>query len=135
MPTHCNDHGIALSVKRRDAAPQGGSNSLLVQETFLLSTVARLALGSKQPPIQLILGALSPGLMRHVLEADHLASSSAKVRNGGDKLPLPHTSSWHGAYLSTGTSPFTFSMMCLRKINQCCNMDVVKLMTDRIKPK
>jgi hypothetical protein len=30
-------------------------------------------------------------------ESDHSPPSSAKVKNGGDILPLPHTFSCHGA--------------------------------------
>jgi hypothetical protein len=33
-----------------------------------------------------------------VSEADHSPPSSAEVKNGGARPPLPHMSSWHSAY-------------------------------------
>jgi hypothetical protein len=47
---------------------------------------------------------LSPGEVKWPgLESDHLPPSS--VKNGGAIPPLPHMSSWHGAYqLNTATS-------------------------------
>jgi hypothetical protein len=49
----------------------------------------------------------SPGVKRQWREADHSLSSSAEVRNGGAKPPLPHMSSWHGAYLIKHRDNFT----------------------------
>jgi len=43
---------------------------------FLFATSSRPALGTTQPPIQLVSGALTPGL-----EADHQPPSSADVKN------------------------------------------------------
>jgi hypothetical protein len=64
---------------------------------FLLSTASRLALGPTQPPIQWLPGAISQEVKRPVREADHLPPSSAEVKNGGARPPLPHMSSWHNA--------------------------------------
>jgi hypothetical protein len=47
---------------------------------FLFTTVSRTALGLTQPPIQWIPGALSLGVKRPGLEADHSPPSSAKVK-------------------------------------------------------
>jgi hypothetical protein len=41
--------------------------------------------------------ALSPGVKRPGREADHSPSSSAKVKNGGAKPPLPRMPSWNSA--------------------------------------
>jgi len=70
---------------------------------FLLTTVCRPALGPTQPPIQWVPGALSLGVKRPRREADH-SPSSAEVKNAWNIPPLPNTSSWRGAYLSTGTT-------------------------------
>jgi hypothetical protein len=56
----------------------------------LFSIVSRLALGPTQPPIQWVLGTLSPGVKRPGRQADHSPPSSAKVKNGGATPPLPH---------------------------------------------
>jgi hypothetical protein len=74
-----------------------GFDSWQRQEIFLYSTASTPALGSNQPPVQWVLGALSLGVKRPGHEADSSPPSSAEVKNGGTILPLPHTSSWHGA--------------------------------------
>jgi hypothetical protein len=50
-------------------------------EIFLFSTMFRPTLEPTQPPIQWILGALSPGVKWLGHEADHSLPSSAKVKN------------------------------------------------------
>jgi hypothetical protein len=64
---------------------------------FLFLTASRSALGPTQPPIQLVPGAISPGVKQPGRKADHSPPSSAEVNNGGDIPPLPHMSSWHSA--------------------------------------
>jgi hypothetical protein len=59
------------------------------QEIFLYSITSRLALGLIQPPVQRVLGALSPEIKQLVYEAVHLPPSSAEVKNGGAIPPLP----------------------------------------------
>jgi hypothetical protein len=61
------------------------------------------------PPIQLIPGALSPGIKRPGFEAHHLLSSNAEVKNGGAIPPLLHTSLWCGA--SVIRHNFTFTVL------------------------
>jgi hypothetical protein len=67
------------------------------QVILLCSTAYRPVLGPTQPPVQWVLGAVSPGVKRPLREADHSPRSSAEVKNGGVIPPLPHTSSWCGA--------------------------------------
>jgi hypothetical protein len=69
-----------------------------LQEIVLYYTASRLALGLTQPPIQCVPEAFSLGIYRQGHKADHSPPSSAEVKNGLAMLPLPHTSSWHGAY-------------------------------------
>jgi hypothetical protein len=64
-------------------------------KNFLFFTACRPTLGPSQPPIQWVLGALSPGVKWQGREADHLPPSSVKVKKGGAIPPLPHMSSWH----------------------------------------
>jgi hypothetical protein len=74
---------------------------------FLFYTVSRPALGSTQQHIQWVTGIVSPGVKRLGHEADHSPPFSAEFKNSGAIPPLPHTSSWRGNKLSTGTSlPF-----------------------------
>jgi hypothetical protein len=48
---------------------------------FLFTTASRPAVGSIQPPIQWVPGALSLGLKRQARQADHSPPSSAEVKN------------------------------------------------------
>jgi hypothetical protein len=75
---------------------------------FLSSTVFRLDLGPTQPPIQWVLGALSPGLKSLAREADYSPPSNAEVKNGGAIPPLSHISSWLSAKLIMHNVKFTF---------------------------
>lgn len=45
-------------------------------------------LGSTQPPVQLVLWAVSPGVKWPGCEVDHSTPSSAKAKNGGAVPPL-----------------------------------------------
>jgi hypothetical protein len=56
---------------------------------FLFSTASRLALGSNQPPIQRVPGAISPEVKWLGHEADHSPPFSGKVKNGRAIPPLP----------------------------------------------
>jgi hypothetical protein len=49
-------------------------------KNFLFSTLSRRALGSTQPPIQWVPGALSPRVKQLVREAHHSPPTSAQVR-------------------------------------------------------
>jgi hypothetical protein len=44
-------------------------------------------------------------------EADHSPLSSAEVKNGGDKLQLPHMSSWHSAQQIKHRQKFNFFIL------------------------
>jgi hypothetical protein len=65
---------------------------------FLLSVASRPALGFTQPPIQLVLGAISPMVNRLGREADQSPPSSAEVKKGGTIPPLPQC--LHGILLN-----------------------------------
>jgi hypothetical protein len=66
---------------------------LPVQDFSLLHTV-QTTLGPTQPPIQWVLGALSPGIKQRGCEANQSHPSSAEVKKGGAIPPLPHMPSW-----------------------------------------
>jgi hypothetical protein len=52
-------------------------------------------------------GAPSPGLKRPGREADHSTPFNVEVKNARAIPPLPHTSSWRGAYLVKHRHNFT----------------------------
>jgi hypothetical protein len=64
---------------------------------FSSSTVSILAVWLTQPPLQWVLGAISPGVKQLVREADRSLPSGAEVKNGGAIPPFPHVCSWHSA--------------------------------------
>jgi hypothetical protein len=73
-----------------------GFDSRQRQVISLSSITSRPVLGPTQPPIQWVLGTLSPGVKWPGREADHSPPSSVEVKSGGAMPPLPHTSSWRG---------------------------------------
>jgi hypothetical protein len=79
-------------------------NGSSIPEFFLFSTASRPALGPTQPPVQWEPWTLFPGVKRLGREANHSLPSSAEVENGDIITAFPHTSSWHSASLSTGTT-------------------------------
>jgi hypothetical protein len=74
----------------------GRSSSPGRVKNFLFSTSSRSALGSTQPPIQWVSGALSPGVKRPGREAKHLPPASAGVMKMWIYTSIPHTLSWSG---------------------------------------
>jgi hypothetical protein len=84
--------GIAMDywMDDRDSIPGKG-------KVFLFSIASRPGLGSAQPPIHMVPGAISPAVKRPEREADHSSPFNAEVKNGGAIAPLPHISSWRGA--------------------------------------
>jgi hypothetical protein len=97
---HCNIHSLVVALyflyARREHT-HNRENTSLIQEISLISKPLRRAPGFTQPPIQCVPGAVSSGIKRQGGKADHSSPSSAKVKNGGAILPLPHSSSWLGA--------------------------------------
>jgi hypothetical protein len=71
--------GIALSYWLDDRVL--GFDSRWGLGIFLFTTLSRAALGSTQPPIQWVPGALSLEVKRPGREADHSPPSSAEVKN------------------------------------------------------
>jgi hypothetical protein len=69
------DHGI-----------DGQGSSPWMGKIFLFSTAPRPILGPTQPPIQLVRGALPPGL-----GVKHLLPPNSEVKNGGAICLLPYT--------------------------------------------
>jgi hypothetical protein len=65
--------GYRLDDRDRSLSPGGVKN-------FLFSASSRQALGSTQPPIQWVPGALSPGVKRPGREADQSPPASAEVK-------------------------------------------------------
>jgi hypothetical protein len=62
---------------------------------FLLCTTSRPFVGLTLPPLQLVPGALSPGVKWQRQEANH-SPSVPRLRMFGDIPPFTHPSSWHG---------------------------------------
>jgi hypothetical protein len=71
--------GIAPGYGLEDGG--GRSSSPGMFKNFLFSTSSRPALGPTQPPIQWVMGALSPGVKRPGREADHSPPTSSEIKN------------------------------------------------------
>jgi hypothetical protein len=84
-----------------------------VMGLFLFATASRTALGSTQPPIQWVRGALSLGVKRLGREADHQPPSRAEVKEWVELyLHSPNTPSWRGARLKHRGN-FTFIIIII----------------------
>jgi hypothetical protein len=77
--------------------PRGPSSSPGGGKNFHFSKLSRPALGSTQPPIQWVPGALSPGVKRPGREVDHSPTASAEVKKIWIYTSTPHTPSWCSA--------------------------------------
>jgi hypothetical protein len=73
---------------------------------FLLTTASRAAVEPTQPPIQWVTWALSLGIKRPELEADHSHPSSAEVNNAWSYISTPQHAfmAWCSVKKSTGTT-------------------------------
>jgi hypothetical protein len=67
-------------------------------EFSLFATASRPALGTTQPPIQRVVGTLTPGVKWQGCKADHSPPSSAEVMNAWGYI------SRRGVWLSTATT-------------------------------
>jgi hypothetical protein len=68
-----------------------GLGSIPGSARFFSSPVSRPALRPTWPPIQWVLGALSPRVKWKRREADHSLPSNAEVKNGGATPPYTFT--------------------------------------------
>jgi hypothetical protein len=75
----CRDSVVGIATGYGLDDRRGRSSSPGMVKNFLFSTSSRPALGSTQPPIQLVPGALSPGVKRQGREADHSLPATAEV--------------------------------------------------------
>jgi hypothetical protein len=66
-----------------------GFDSRKVKHIFFYSTESRPSLGPTQPPIQWVLGALSPGVMWPGRDDEHLPATSSEVKNRWIYTPTP----------------------------------------------
>jgi hypothetical protein len=77
----CDDHEpVQCSEWLRVRRQRGRSSSARRVKNFHFSKSSRPSLGSTQPPIQWVPGAISPGLKRQGREADHSSPTSAEVK-------------------------------------------------------
>jgi len=60
---------------------------------IVLFAMSRPALGPTQPPLQWVMGALTPGVKRPGCETDHHLHLGSRLRMGGAIPPLPKSSS------------------------------------------
>jgi hypothetical protein len=77
--------------------PDGRSSIPDRGKHFFFSIASRPALGSTQPVIQWVPGAISPGVKRQEREAIQTSPTSAEAKNCGATPPLLHMPSWCSA--------------------------------------
>jgi hypothetical protein len=80
-------------------------------KNFLFSISSIPAVGSTQPHIQWVPGALSPGVKRPEHETDHSPKASTEVKKMWKYTSTPHTPSWLSAYLVKHRDNFTLRML------------------------
>jgi hypothetical protein len=94
-----NKPGVAAVPIASQTTKKGGrSSSPGGVKNFLFFKSCRPALGSTQPPIQLVTAALSPEIKRPGREADHSLSTSAEVKK---------------MWIYKSTPPYAFMAQCL----------------------
>jgi hypothetical protein len=111
------------TLDRRLGGPQKQSGQLGEEKIF--STSSRPALGSTQPPIQWVPGALFPGVKRPGREADH-------SRRCGSINPLPHMPSGCSAYLVKHRDKFTLCIHPFIKRNIFISSFICSLNTKHV---
>jgi hypothetical protein len=85
---------IIIIIIIRSGRPSGRISSPVKDKIFLYSTASRQVLGTTQPPIQSVTGALFPGENWPGREADHSLPTIAEVKNTWIYYSsLPHTPS------------------------------------------
>jgi hypothetical protein len=62
---------------------------------ILFFTMSRPTMGSTQPPIQYVPGAISLEVKREIREANRSPPPSAEIKKGGATPPLQNMPSWH----------------------------------------
>jgi hypothetical protein len=87
------DSAVGIATGYEAGRERGQSLSFGRVKNFLFSMSSRPTLGSTQPPIQWVSGALSPGVKRPVREADHSPPTSGKVKK---------------MWIYTSTTPYAF---------------------------
>jgi hypothetical protein len=98
---------------------------------FLFTTASRTALGTIQPPIQWVPGALSLWVERLRREADHSPPSSVEVKEWVELyFHSPNTLSWRGAQFKKNTG--ITLLLSLRSVfsQQRCKTEYFKLQTN-----
>jgi hypothetical protein len=90
------DSSVGITTSLRAGRPRI-RGSIPDRGKRLFSITSRPVLGPTQPPIQWILGAVSPRVKRPRREAGAIPPTSAEVKNGKAISPLPYASSWGGA--------------------------------------
>jgi hypothetical protein len=83
----------------RAGRPRGWSSSPDGGKNFHFSMSSIPVLGSTQPPIQWVLGALSPGVKRQGCEADNSPPTNAEVKKMWVSTSTPPYASWRTAKL------------------------------------
>jgi hypothetical protein len=81
----------------RAGRPTGRSSTPGRVRNFLFSMSSKRVLGSTQPPMRWVPGALSPGVKRPERELTTHLQLVMRSRKYGSIHPLPHTPSWPSA--------------------------------------
>jgi len=108
--TGCHYRNTGCGLDNRDSIPCRWN-----YEFPHFATASRPVLGSTQPIIQWVLGAVIPRVKRLGREADHSHPSSSEVKNAWGLPPLPNTPSWPVASLKHRDNFVFCLLLCLVK--------------------
>jgi hypothetical protein len=97
---------------------------------FHFSIVFRPTVGPTQPPIQWVLGTLSPWVKWPGSEAGHSPPSSAEVKKGGAIPPFPHMSFLPSFWHRVGNFTNPWPMIKMRSLYFCKR--TVQRMTNKL---
>jgi hypothetical protein len=113
LSTHNRESVLVVGIATGYGLDDRGVEVRVPVGSRIFSTSSRVALGSTQPPLRWIQGALSPEIKRPGLEANHSPPTVAEVKQMWSYTSITHTPSWRSVWLVKHRDNFTFTVLLI----------------------